>query len=238
MSLIGAPLPSATYAGYDSSYYAARDSGGQLVGVQSLNGLIGVVAVAGDTSIGVTKPGLGVIQVSTAGLPQAPSSVTATGAITGATVTATGALSANTANINGPVSVGGALSLAAGNSLVSGPPGNTCNVRWGSQTLPSVVINQAYPIVVNGNGGRLLENCLLTVWATNSIGNFSSVSILITQITSSGLWAQRQSFQSAENGIIFSTPEQNSLTGVLATFTPTVSTGPLYISYRIESTGV
>lgn len=103
MSLGGA-LPSATHASITTSYYAARDSGGSIVGVQSLNALIGSVAIAGDTSIGITKPGLGVIQVSTAGLPQVPSSVTATGAVVGATVTATGALNGASAVVAGNVS--------------------------------------------------------------------------------------------------------------------------------------
>lgn len=121
MSLSG-PLPSATYAGQFTPYYAARDAGGQLVGVQSLNTLIGILAIKGDTSIGVTTPGLGAIQISTAGLPQVPSSVTATGAVVGATVTATGALAGASAAIAGSVSAASAAivgGLTAGSATVT-----------------------------------------------------------------------------------------------------------------------
>jgi len=92
-------LPSNTFASLSTSFFAPRDAGGAIVGVTNLNGLIGILAVTGDTSIGVSTPGLGAIQVSTAGLPQVPSSVTATGNMFCAGMAVSGGLTAGSATI-------------------------------------------------------------------------------------------------------------------------------------------
>lgn len=141
---VAGPLPSATYAGAYKPYYAPRNAGGQLVGVESLNGLIGLVAIDGDTSIGVTKPGLGVIQVSTAGLPQVPSSVTATGAIVGATVTATGGLA------------GATLVTSAG--TINALTGVTANFA-GAVTCPNILPSAQIAPYVPANGGNGSTTC-------------------------------------------------------------------------------
>jgi hypothetical protein len=109
-------LPSNTFASLSTSFFAPRDAGGAIVGVTNLNGLIGILAVTGDTSIGVSTPGLGAIQVSTAGLPQVPSSVTATGPIVGATVTATGNMGCAGMAVSGGLTAG---SATIGNILPS-----------------------------------------------------------------------------------------------------------------------
>lgn len=83
MSLLGAPLPSATYAGTNNGYYAPRDAGGALVGVQSLNSYIGNVAIVGDATVGITNVGSGQIQVSTNGKAQNVASLNVSGAISG-----------------------------------------------------------------------------------------------------------------------------------------------------------
>jgi hypothetical protein len=175
MSLIGAPLPSATYAGYDNSYYAPRDANGQLVGVTNLNGLIGQLAITGDTSIGITTPGLGAIQVSTAGLPQVPSSVTATGAIVGATVTATGVMSAASATVSGTIVATGSITAptfmnSTPSSVVSTtpvygatPPADATQIFTGdvhaqTATTFSVAALAAYKSLAVSFAGGAMEN--------------------------------------------------------------------------------
>jgi len=133
---LGVPLSSNNRA---NPYTAIGGSGGQLAGVQALNGQSGILAITGDTSIGITFPGSGQIQVSTAGKPQnvaaiTASSLAATGAITGASVSAAGAVNAATVVASGAISAGGLATLgsiaAASFGLFASGAGATGTYSW------------------------------------------------------------------------------------------------------------
>lgn len=124
MSLLGAPLPSATYAGTNNGYYAPRDSGGALVGVQSLNTYVGVVQIVGDTSVGVTNLGAGAIQVSTNGKAQNVTSLAVSGNISGGSgMTLVGSLQSAGVTTGGVTCVGvtstGPIATAGANDVTS-----------------------------------------------------------------------------------------------------------------------
>jgi len=102
---LGVPLSSNNKA---NPYTSLGGSGGVLTGVESLNGLIGNLAVVGDASVGVTSIGSGQLQFSTAGRPQnvgavSAASVASAGAVSGASVTSSGAVAGATVAASGAI---------------------------------------------------------------------------------------------------------------------------------------
>jgi hypothetical protein len=98
---LGVPLSSNNKA---NPYRSLGGSGGQLAGVEALNGISGIVDIVGDSSIGISNIGSGQLQVSTAGKAQA------VGAVSCTTLTASGAVSGATVSSAGTVSASGAVS--------------------------------------------------------------------------------------------------------------------------------
>jgi len=87
----------------DSSYYFPAN-GNTVLGVSSLNSKAGGLTISSaDNSLGVTSGGTSIIDVSTANKAQAPSTVTATGAISGASLSTVGAVSGATVTASGAV---------------------------------------------------------------------------------------------------------------------------------------
>jgi len=123
-AFVSGPLDSNTRANPTKALYG---SGGGIVGVTSLNAQVGTLAVTGDASIGITAPGLGAIQVSTAGRPQAVGTLSCTsvsagtGTFTGAVAilsgaSVTGNLAAGTMSTAGITSTGGVTGAVFTNS--------------------------------------------------------------------------------------------------------------------------
>jgi len=113
-----------TNTGNESALFGTG-GGGPAGGVSTLNGLEGAVSVASSASVASSVSGQ-TISLSTAGLPQVPSSVAATGNVKGATITSgtatagvAGSITAQTSVIS-PIFAGAGL----GNQLPSVPAGS------------------------------------------------------------------------------------------------------------------
>ena len=224
-AFVSGPLDSNTRANPTKAFYGG---GGGLVGVTSLNAQIGTLAVTGDASIGVSAPGLGAIQVSTAGRPQAVGTLsctslnTGTGTFTGAVAIASGAsvaagLSVGTLTSTGVATAGSFTTLngVTANNLIVGGVGRQCNVQYDC-------VNTA--ITDNGNhnvGSPVNYPALITVAVTGaatsggtSIGYLEAIYV---STPVSGGWSVRL-ISAQSNGININLINDNTPAGPQITF--------------------
>ena len=152
----------------DTSDYFIPSTRSTISGVLSLNGLSGEITITSpDASVGVTaSPAL--ISLSTAGTAQAPASVTASGAIAGATLAS-----------SGNATIGGALSVA-GISTLTGALGVSGIIRSGTGTVAAAIPNATtQPLTA--------LNTLLATLNTRNYFLFVSFGGTITPVNPSGL---------------------------------------------------
>jgi len=235
-AFVSGPLDSNTRANPTKAFYGG---GGGLVGVTSLNAQIGTLAVTGDASIGITAPGLGAIQVSTAGRPQAvgtlscTSIATGTGTFTGAVAIASGAsVAANLAAGSVTATTVAATGAVSAATLSVGAPGAqgtityiNANITYSGTTQYNVGIPVNYP-------------ALITLTASLAVGTGFLNAVFCTVNTGTAQWGLRQVTTGSSGVQYFSVNPDTPAGTQLQVSVPGGGAGTIYTSYKIERSGL
>lgn len=245
---LGVPLSSNNKA---NPYLSLGGSGGQLAGVEALNGQSGILAITGDSSIGITFPGSGQIQVSTAGKAQAfgtvsASTVVASGAVSGATVSSAGAVNGATVVASGAItgstltaaggSVGPAGSIAALTMNLGSP--NPCKGITYQNNSTAYTSNNSFPF-----GVPVAYRALITLTASaNETAGGGATNFYCTwnaiQI-STGIWSLRENTGRTSNGLSYGLTGDNSAAGPqIVLYVNAGTAGTIYASWKVEPVGV
>jgi len=163
-----------------SSYYVSK-TGSSVAGVLSLQGLSGVVALASSDSSITATASPGVIQLTTTGNALAPSTLTASGAVSGASVSTVGAVSAGTINATG--SVNGA-SVSATGAIAGATVSGTTSVSGAIVSASSqlVSLGQSLPSLLP-RGYQSLSGTITFTSPTNKV-NIAEIGINATSLPS------------------------------------------------------